>query len=147
MRIGWVVAAMLLLSAGPSWAVLGEPVASLATDSERLSAELRTTAANGYSVYELTAPSGTTVRQFASPEGIVFGVAWSGPFAPELAPLLGSYFEAYRQAVQTPVRHHGPLFVRTDRLVIATGGHMRALHGSVCATALLPASLTAGVVR
>ena len=147
MRTLLVVVATLLLRATPTWAALGESLASVTAESQRLHGEVRSTVADGFSVHEITAPDGTVVRQFASPSGVVFGVSWRGPFVPDLAQLFGSYFQEYRQAAQSPVRRHGPLVVRTDRLVVETGGHMRAFHGRAWIPGLLPASVSERAVQ
>ncbi len=141
------VLAIVLLRAAPSWAVLGEPLGSVVDDQKRLHGELRSAGAEGYSVHEITGADGTVVRQYASPAGLVFGVAWHGPFVPDLARLLGSHFQDYRQAVRSSVRRRGPLAVRTDRLVVETGGHVRAFRGRVYLPSAVPAAVSEAVVR
>lgn len=141
------VLAIVLSRAAPSWAVLGEPLGSVVEDQQRLHGELRSAGGEGYSVHEITGADGTVVRQYASPSGLVFGVAWHGPFVPDLARLLGSHFADYRQAVRSSVRRRGPLAVRTDRLVVETGGHMRAFRGRVYLPGAVPAAVSEAVVR
>ena len=63
----------------PAWAVLGQGVASVASDQQRLKGQLRSAAAEGFSVHEITAADGSLVREYVSPAGEVFGVAWRGP--------------------------------------------------------------------
>ena len=147
MRALLVALSIVLLGAARSWAVLGESLESLSGDEQRLHGEVRSSARDGFSVHEIASASGTVVRQYASPSGVVFGVSWQGPFVPELSPLLGSYFPEYQRAVQSPVRRRGPLALRTDRLVIETGGHMRAFRGRVCVPALVPEAVSQEVVR
>ena len=130
-----------LLATTPSWAGLGESVDSLPSDQERLRGELRSAVGEGFSVHEISAADGTLVREYASPAGVVFAVSWRGPFVPDLAQLLGSYFQEFQKASQTSVRRRGPLAVRTDRLVVEMGGHMRAFRGR----AYLPGALPDGV--
>ncbi|HXY41973.1 MAG TPA: DUF2844 domain-containing protein [Vicinamibacteria bacterium] len=147
MRALLLVLAIVLLGAARSWAVLGQSLDSLAADQQRLHGEVRSTARDGFSVHEIASADGTLVRQYAAPSGVVFGVAWQGPFVPALSPLLGSYFAEYQRAVQSPVRRRAPLALRTDHLVIETGGHMRGFHGRVFVPGLVPAAVSEGVVR
>jgi hypothetical protein len=139
--------AILLLRATPSWAVLGEPVSSVVSDQQRLHGELHSTQAQGFSVHEITTVDGTVVRQYTSPAGLVFGVSWRGPFVPDLAQLLGSYFEDFSRAVRSAVRRRGPLAVRTGRLVVETGGHMRDLNGLVYLRDALPPTVSEQALR
>ena len=53
---------------------------------------LRITATGSSTVHEIQASSGTVVREFISPAGKVFGVAWEGPWLPDLREMLGMYF-------------------------------------------------------
>lgn len=151
MRALLLAAAILFVPAKPSWAVLGESVGSLDGDRQRLHGELRSSAGDGFSVHEITAAGGTVVRQYASPSGVVFGVSWRGPFVPDLAPLLGSYFPDFQQAVRSAAgaaaRRRGPLAGRTDRLVVETGGHVRSLHGRAYLPGALPSAVSERVVQ
>ncbi len=142
-----LVVSMVVLAVRPSWAALGEPLDSVALDQQRLHGQLRSSVRDGYSVHEITAEDGTLVRQFASPAGMVFGVTWRGPFLPDLSQLLGPYFQEYQRAARPTVRRHGPTVVRTDRLVVETGGHVRALHGRAWVPGLMPAGVSAEAVR
>ncbi len=142
-----LVVSMVLLGVQPSWAALGEPLDSVAQDQQKLHGQLRSSAGDGYSVHEITAENGTVVRQFASPSGMVFGVSWRGPFLPDLSQLLGPYFLEYQRAARPTVRRHGPTVVRTDRLVVETGGHVRALRGRAWVPGLMPPAVTEQVVR
>ena len=137
----------LLLPAVPSWAVLGESVGSLASDRQRMHGEIRSSAGEGFSVYEITGRDGTVVRQYASRSGRVFAVSWRGPFVPDLAQLLGSYFPDFQQAARSAVRRRGPLVARTSRLVVETGGHVRDFHGRAYIPGELPPGVPEGVVR
>ena len=138
----------LLLAVAPAWATLGEYESSVSVDRQYLRGEVRQQAMSGYTVHRITAANGVTVREYVSPKGIVFGVAWTGQFAPNMQQLLGSYFSDLEQAQRaTPPRRGRPLVVKTDRLVLVSAGHMRGFHGHAYAPDLLPTNVSAEVVR
>ena len=88
-------------------ATLGESADSVASDQKALKAVKRaTTVRNGYTVHEF-ALDGTVVREYVSPSGIVFGIAWNGLTYPDLTPLLGSYAGEYQAALQQTPRKPG----------------------------------------
>ncbi len=139
---------ILTLGAVPAWAVLGEYESSVSLDQEYLRGEIRVTAAQGYKFHQIIAPSGAIVREYVSPEGKVFGIAWQSPFIPNLQQLLGSYSTQVQQAAQSQTRRRGgPFVVRTSDFVFVSGGHMRSFHGSAYVPSLLPKNVSAEVVR
>ena len=138
---------MVALGSSPAWAVLGQSVASVAADQQRLRGELRSRAGDGYDVHEIVTGDGTLVREYVSPVGQVFGIAWQGPTRPDLGPLLGEFFAAFQKASRTGARRRGPLVVRTDELVVEMGGHMRAFHGRAYLPLRLPGAVAQTVVR
>ncbi len=140
--------AVLLLAtlAVPSFAVLGDNAGTVLSDQARMKGTLRSVDAHTYTVHEITAATGTVVREFVSPGGVVFGVAWQGQFVPNLQQLLGPY---YNQAVQATPQRQGrrPLNVETQGLVVRQSGHMRSFHGVAYIPQLVPPSVSAGVVQ
>jgi hypothetical protein len=92
-----------------------------------------------YSVHVVTLPSGTEVREYVAPNGIVFAVAWNGPTLPNLKATLGAAFDRYASANAT--RRATPLAVAADDLVVYSAGHLRAFVGH----AYLPHAVPAGV--
>lgn len=97
-RAGVAGAVSVLLLAGSArlgQAALGQAQASVETDRRHLKASVQTTLRTGYAVHEMTLPMGTTVKEFSSRTGLVFGVAWAGPRLPDLRQLLGSYFDTW----------------------------------------------------
>ena len=131
-------------------ATLGESTDSVASDRKAFSAVQRaTTSHNGYTVQEF-ASDATTIREYVSPSGIIFGIAWNGLTYPDLAPLLGSYASEYGEALrQTPrkpgIRRHS--VVRTDRVVVEKWGHMRNSQGRAYAPALIPPGVSIDEIR
>jgi hypothetical protein len=146
--LGLVIA--VLAAAQQAQAALGESFDSVASDRKALSAVQRaTTTYTGYTVHEF-ASDATTVREYVSPSGIVFGIAWNGLTYPDLAPLLGPYASQYQNASQQTPRLLGlrrRSLVRTDQVVIERWGHMRDLQGRAYAPALIPPGVSIDEIK
>lgn len=97
--------------------------------------------ANGYVVHELQSTKGIRVREYVSPQGKVFAVAWHGPWLPNLKQLLGEYYGQYQQAIAAQTQRHGPVMVRTSGLVVQLGGHMRDFAGRAYLAEEIPAGV------
>jgi len=137
---------LVALAALPAAATLGENVHSINSDQARLKASVRVMSRQFYSVHEMQTPSGPTIRQFVSPEGTVFGVAWQG-FAPNLEQLLGDYFQEYLRAASAPGRRGRGVHIDTGDLVLDSGGHMRYVTGRAFLRSKLPSGVTASDVQ
>ena len=123
----------------PAFAGLGGDATSVATDTARMKGQSRSTAAGGYTVSQITLPSGTVVNEYVSTEGKVFAVTWKGASVPDLSQTLGTYFTEYKAAASvTPHAGHHHLSVQQPDLVVMTGGHMRAWNGKAYVPSLLP---------
>jgi len=130
---------VVLALAFPAWAALGDNVTSVKSDSAHMKGSLRSVATQHYVKHEIRVPTGQTVREFVSPDGSVFGVAWDGPMQPDLQQLLGSYFDPVKQAVAAQQRHgHGPVSVETSGFVFQQGGHARSFQGRAYVPAMVP---------
>jgi hypothetical protein len=135
------ITAVVVLLAGPlyAWAALGGDLVSVQVDQARLKATLLRPAVQNerYAMHELQAPSGTVIRQYASPEGNVFGITWRGPMLPDLRQVLGGYFEQYAAA---NVKHtgHRSIQIHQEGLVFESSGHMRAFVGRAYVPQLVP---------
>ena len=133
-----------------AFAVLGGSEASVQADQVHLQAALRSTRAASYTVHELRAPTGIVVREYAA-GGTVFGVAWDGPWPPDMQQLLGSYFEPYLSAVQAQSQNgsHGrhPVHVELPGLVVNISGHPRSFHGQAFVPDMMPQGLKAEEIR
>jgi hypothetical protein len=124
-------------------ASLGGDLSSIRDDQAKMQGTLRTTSNDSYNVNEIQTLAGVVVREYISPSGNVFGVAWQGRSHPDLRQVFGAYYDQYVQAVQAQRaqrRGHGPILIQQPGLVVQIGGHMRSLTG----TAYLPQSLPAG---
>ncbi len=137
----------MVLGVSPAWAVLGQYASSVQSDQQQLHGELRTVSHDGFSVHEITSPDGTVIREYVAPSGLVFGVAWQGPTMPNLAELLGSYFQEFQQSAKSAPRKRGPVNLHTDHLVVEAGGHLRAFHGRAYLPSLLPHNVPETAVR
>ena len=134
------LSAAIFATAYRALAALGESTDSVKSDREALSAvRSAITVRNGYTVHEIESDS-TTVREYISPSGIVFAIAWNGLVHPDLTHLLGSYASEYQRALkQTPRQpDRRRLRVKTDGLVVEKWGHMRNLQGRAYVPALIP---------
>jgi len=150
MRNLWSASLIVLLWAAPGWAVLGEYESSINLDQQVLRVERRALARQGYKVHELSSPNGLVVREFVSPTGLVFGVAWRAPQMPNLQQLLGEHnMSELQQALAARMRCHSgaPLIVRTAKLVFVSGGHMRSFHGYAFVPSLVPANVKVEVMH
>jgi hypothetical protein len=130
----------------PAWASLGGDAASIQADQVHLQGARTTKPAESYTVHEIQSATGTVVREYVSPEGKVFAIAWHGPWLPDLRQLLGGYFEQYRTAVQSRsgtrmVRK--PIVIDQPGLVVQIGGHIRAFAGRAYVPEMLPAGVRA----
>jgi hypothetical protein len=144
---------MLLAAAlgapAPARASLGGKADSVEADRKALSAARRATVARaGYTVEEVDTGA-VRVREYVSPSGVVFAVAWNGLAHPDLDTLLGSYAAAWREADRQVPRTPGrrSRAVRTPRLVVERWGHMRDWQGRAYDPALLPAGVSVDEIR
>jgi hypothetical protein len=150
-RLKWPGAILLTLAlALPAFASLGGDELSVEADRTQMKATTQVTKADGYSVHEIKVPNGTTIREYVSSEGRVFGVAWNGPFIPNMQQLLGTYFQQYTAGVQA---HHEagpgrrPLHIQQPGFVLVNTGHMRSFYGRAYDPNLLPQGISASTIR
>jgi hypothetical protein len=134
-------------------ATLGESVDSIESDRKILAAAKVTskpisTAYANYTVYQLEY-DGTSVREYASPSGIVFGIAWNGLVHPDLTPLLGTYASEYREALARTARKYGErhLEVKAAHVIVQKWGHMRNLQGRAYTADLIPAGVSIDEIK
>lgn len=119
-------------------------MASVYRDVDHVNGSVQTINSERYSVYEVRIPTGTIVREFISPSGVVFAVAWQGPFIPELQHFLGAYFQEYTDALRAHKSSsfsRRPVTLRLNDLVFENSGHVGAFFGR----AYLPRAVPAGV--
>lgn len=130
----------------PVRAALGQLHDSIQSDVEMLNGTRTTVPMYGYSVEEITRGDGAVLREFVTPGGRVFGIAWQGPTMPNLLQLLGPSAPAFQQAVRSSHRR-GPISVHLGQLVVQTGGHMRAFRVRAYLADQLPGGISEEVIR
>jgi hypothetical protein len=135
--VGFAIAAFLVCAR--ALAALGGDVASVEADRLSMKGEVRSSAVAGYEVREITATSGTEVREYLSPAGKVFAVSWRGRVIPDLSQLLGAYYPRYAEAARGPhPGGHRHLTIEQPGLVVESAGRMRAFFGRAWDPTLLP---------
>jgi uncharacterized protein DUF2844 len=141
----------IVLQSAPAFATLGGPVSSVQDDQVRLQgAIMRVTPRDAFTVHEMRAPAGTMIREYVSPSGTVFGVAWDGPTIPDLRQVLGEYFTPYVTAAQSAKTRHagrGPVRIEEPTFVVEQTGHPRAFAGRAYLPRLIPAGIRAEAIR
>jgi hypothetical protein len=145
-----VLSASFLFLSFPAFAGLGQDVSSVDADQAHMQGARQMTQTAAYTVHEIKAPTGVVVREYVSASGTVFGVAWQGPWPPDMRQILADYFETYRQATAAEVSSHAgrrPLVVEQPEVVIQSGGHMRSFAGRAYVPALLPKGVSAETIR
>jgi hypothetical protein len=147
-----VIMALLLAWPAALSATLGGDASTV--DADRVRGKAALLAVRGqtaYIVHELQAPTGTVIREYVSPAGRVYGVAWQGPWMPDLRQLLGTYFDQYLAAMAkaqaSPHRRRGSVDIETPEFVVHAGGRPRAFVGSAYVPALMPLNVAPETVR
>ena len=135
----------------PASASLGGDLSSVQTDQVRIrGAVMRVTRSDTFTVHEMRASTGTTIREYVSASGKVFGVAWDGPTLPDLRQVLGAYFSSYVEAAQAARKKragHGPIRIEQPTFVVEQSGHPRAFAGRAYVPQFIPAGMLTEVIR
>jgi hypothetical protein len=122
-------------------AALGGQSASTETDRAAMDGSMHMLSGSRYTIHEIEIASGTRIREYVSPSGMIFAVAWDGPVMPDLRQTLGDYFERYSAATAGAQAGRRQIEVREPDLVVQARGHMRAFSGK----AYLPQAMPDGV--
>ena len=144
------VALVTLAFTLPAFAELGGYADSVEADRVSMKAALKVTSAPTYAIHEMKAPTGTVVREYVSTDGRVFGVAWQGPFLPDLSKILGSFHAQYADAVRAEKRTyvgHRPVDIRQPRLVVQGGGRMLGHFGRAFVPDMMPEGVSSDAIR
>lgn len=123
-------------------AELGGDLNSVQRDGARMKAAVTVTPMGRYTIHEMRSDSGATVREFATPEGKIFALAWHGPFHPDYKQLLGPYFAQLQQATAQKWRaRRAPVTIETPGFVFQSFGHFRDLSGRAYVPQMMPAGV------
>jgi hypothetical protein len=157
LRAGVIPLAIAILSVSlalPAAASLGGDVDSVQADATHMQAMHRIASTTAkYTVHEIQFTGGTVVREYVSPSGQVFGVAWQGPGLPDMQQLFGSYFAQYAQGLQAARAdasrraRRAPILIQQPGLVVQMGGHFRAFSGSAYIPDMLPQGVGPEAIR
>jgi hypothetical protein len=154
MKMPWLFAGVLVCTAAANpysaAASLGGTATTVEADRARMQASLRMTKKDAYTVHEMTAPNEVVVREFVSPTGIVFAVAWEGPTRPDLQQLMGGYFQHFTEVLQAQKQNRTgrrAMQVHEPGLVVEGSGHPRAFAGRAYVPGLIPAGASAEEIR
>jgi Protein of unknown function (DUF2844) len=150
----------LLMLAGIATALCGTPCfaslgrapstfagATTAHPARTLAAATGAARAAGHTVNTTTLASGTTVREYVGTDGIVFAVAWNGPFLPDLRELLGDHFATLTGASAQQRRTGGGVHAAATDVTIESTGHMRAYAGRAWINSRLPAGFDTDAIQ
>jgi hypothetical protein len=140
------VAAFAVMLPARAFAELGGDLKSVQRDGLKMKAAVTVRQTERYTVHEMTPDSRSTVREFATPEGKVFAVAWQGPFHPDYRQLLGPYFDQLQQATtqasQQRRTRRAPIMIETPAFVFQSLGHLRSLAGRAYVPQMLPSGVS-----
>ena len=146
-QLRWILILLITVLPTFGWATLGGDESSVQGDQARMGASVRITRTSAYAVHELQTPGGPVVREYVSPSGTVFGVAWQGASKPDLKQLLGTHYDEVQQAITGVTVKRGPIAIRQPGLVFEMGGHMRAIAGRAYLPQLLPSGVQTDAIR
>jgi hypothetical protein len=89
------------------------------------------------------------VREYISPSGVVFAIAWNGLSNPDLTTLLGTYIGEYQKALRNATSQKGKRYiqVKTNRIIVEKWGHMRNVQGRAYIQALIPSGVSINEIK
>ncbi len=141
----------LAITAGEATATLGQAVLPRSTPSAlspapvaRMLEAAPTVRSSLYTLHEVQLENGTIVREYATPGGLVFAVAWRGPVLPDLSALLGDYFNTFKlqtEQARLAGRRGSTTNIDQGGLVVRSNGRMRNFFGNAYASDLIPSGV------
>lgn len=142
-----ILMSAVIASALPGWAALGGSVETVATDQVKMQAKRAITQMREYNIHLISRDDGTSIKEYVTPAGKVFGVSWTGPTIPDLTQLLGTYSDEFQTSVRKQPRRRRAGVVHNPDLVVESTGHMRAFYGRAYVNSMLPSGVTAETVK
>jgi len=152
LRLGRLFGVLAMLggavfAVSPARAALGSDAASIAADRAHFQASVRVTPHALYDIHEMLLSTGTTLREYAAPGGLVFAIGWDGPAMPDLRRTLGTHFEDYLAAARGNQGGHHHLAAQRGDLVLVSTGHMRAFAGRAYLASAVPPGVSVDELR
>ncbi|HZU41129.1 MAG TPA: DUF2844 domain-containing protein [Terriglobales bacterium] len=148
MTLAFMCAALAIAIPLRAPAALGGDLGSVEADTAQFHGTVRILKMTTHTVLEIRTATGVTVREYVSPSGHVFGVAWQGRANPDLQQVLGPYYEQMMEAARSagPVRGR-PFIIEEPNLVVQMSGTMRAHFGRAFDPKLMPAQVQPADIR
>ena len=146
---GFYLTAIAFATVQRAEATLGESEDSVESDRKAFAAVWHAAVTrNGYTVQEIKSAV-NVVREYISPSGVIFAIAWNGVSHPDLTTLLGTYAGEYERALRQTARQKGKRYlqVRANRIVVEKWGHMRKLQGRAYIPSLIPSGVSANEIK
>jgi hypothetical protein len=140
---------ILALASAHAWATLGQSEATVKSDQLQLKSQEQAQTLEAYTVHQLTTDAGQTVKEFVSPQGIVFGVSWQGRSVPDMTQLLGTYINNLQTA--TPAQKHiqprRGITVQNGDFVYSNFCRMQMCSGRAYIVSVVPRNVSAESIR
>ena len=134
----------------PVFAILGEDRATIRSEWQNLPYRHESAVKSGYTVETLIRPE-STIHEYFDSDGKIFAVSWRGTEMPDLERLFGRYFQEFQAGLaerRKSVRvRRIPVHLKTEHLVVETGGKPRELWGRAYLHSLLPAGVSEEEIR
>jgi Protein of unknown function (DUF2844) len=122
-----------------AYAALGRTADSTDVDQKMLHARKSVRPGTDFTVHELELPSGTQVREYVNPDGVVFAVAWRGSTLPDLKQIFGEdNLQAFLSLPPESHTRHKSRSVRQPGLVAHSAGSGRFFTGFAYIPSLMP---------
>ncbi|MFC0402333.1 DUF2844 domain-containing protein [Paraburkholderia rhizosphaerae] len=137
------ISAALLLTVSPVRAQLGGTMST--TPSAASEAIVNDLADASIRIRGWTDEGGTTIREYATGDGLIFAYTWQGPTMPNLDRLLGEYKASYRAKATALLATAGSLHasrVAQPDVIVDSGGQMRSYVGRAWLPAVIPPGIS-----
>ncbi|SAL69103.1 hypothetical protein AWB69_08146 [Caballeronia udeis] len=152
-----MAAALVIAASGPAHAQLGATVVIAATGiasssnlADAAASVLHQATNNAVRWQESADANQIRVRQYVSSSGQVYAVSWDGPAMPDVAVLLGTWFDRYRQEASAALPNASGLHssrVSSSDLMVETAVRLRDFSGRAWLPNALPAGVTAADIE
>ncbi len=148
MKSATLLSLVVLIASQSAFARLGDSESSAESDRQALHGIRKVNLRTGYKIHEITTDA-NVIREFVSPSGAIFAVAWNGLSHPDLTQLFGTYYAEYVEAERATPKPKGraELTVTSQNMKSARFGHMRAVHGKAWIPALVPSGFDLSLIQ